>query len=86
MPEYHRDMSGPLNDELPKRLPWLFEELGFRTTFHDYSYKAMGSSAVELESASLRVRFTNDRGRVALEVASLAEHDRWMELGYLGIP
>jgi hypothetical protein len=84
--DYHRDMSGPLKEELPRRLPWLFDELGFQTTFHDYSYKAMGSSVVELESNSLRVRFKNDRGSISIDVASLSEPSGGWNWASSGLP
>lgn len=76
-------MRGALKEELRNRLPWLFDDLGFHVATHDFSYKAMGSSCVVLESTSLRVRFVNDRGSIYVEVAPLAEPERWMELGFV---
>jgi hypothetical protein len=70
----------PLKEEVTNRLPWLLQDLGFRITFHDYSYKAMGSSVVELQSDSLRLRFVRDRGPVYVEVAPLSDPERWLEL------
>jgi hypothetical protein len=77
------DSGHPLKEQLAGRLPWLFQELGFRIVDHGYSHKAMGSSMVELESDTLRVRFNNDRGGISVDVASLAEPEHWMELGFL---
>jgi hypothetical protein len=71
---------GPLKEEVTNRLPWLLRDLGFYVTFHDYSYKEMGGSVVELESDSLRLRFVRDRGPIYVEVASLSEPERWFEL------
>jgi hypothetical protein len=76
-------MRGALKEELTSRFPWLFDDLGFRISEHDYSYKAMGSSFAVLESGSLRVKFVNERGVIGVEVASLLEPERWMELGFL---
>jgi hypothetical protein len=76
-------MTGPLNEELQNRLPWLFHDLGLRITHHEYSHKQMGNSVVELESDSLRIRFIRDRSRIQVELASLSEPERWMDLGFL---
>lgn len=75
-------MAGPLKDEIQTRFPWLQEDLGFRITRYDYSPRAFGNSTVELQSESLRIRFMRERG-ISVQVASLAEPDRWMELGFL---
>jgi hypothetical protein len=76
-------MRGDLKEELSNRLPWLFDDLGFRIREHDFSYKHMGSLFVVLESGSLRVQFVNDRGSIVVQVASLSEPLRWMDLGFL---
>jgi hypothetical protein len=76
-------MRGPLKEELTNRFPWLFKELGFRVREHDVSYQHMGLSFAALASDSLRVQFVNDRGSIGVEVASLLEPERWMELGFL---
>jgi hypothetical protein len=76
-------MRGALKEELTRRFPWLFEDLGFRVREHDFSYRHMGSSFAVLESDSLRVKFVNDRGSIGVEVAALSEPERWMELGFL---
>ncbi len=73
-------MSGPLKEEVTSRLPWLFQDFGFRITYHDYSYKEMGNSVVELQSDSLRLRFVRNMGPVSVDVASLSEPERWLEL------
>jgi hypothetical protein len=65
------------------RLPWLFQDLGFRVTNHAYSYKHMGDSIAELQSDALRIRFIRDRSTIQVEVASLSDPERWMELGFL---
>src|SRR5580704_17838416 len=75
-------MPGPLKDEVQTRFPWLQEDLGFRVTRYDYSARAFGNSTVELQSESLRIRFMRERG-ISVQVASLAEPEQWMELGFL---
>jgi hypothetical protein len=76
-------MTEPLKVELEKRMPWLFQDLGFRVIYHDYSYKDFGNSVAVLKSDVLLVRFVRDRSRIEVEVASLSEPERWMELGFL---
>ncbi len=76
-------MPGPLKTELEARIPWLFQSLDFHVTCQDYSPKHLGDSVAELQSGKLRLRFTRDRGTIQLEVASLSEPNRWMELGFL---
>lgn len=76
-------MAEPLKDALENRVPWLFQELGFRVTDHDYSYRQMGSSIAELQSDSLRIRFIRDRSVIQVELASHSEPERWLELGFL---
>jgi hypothetical protein len=68
---------------LNSRFPWLFSDLSFRAIANDYSPKLMGSSLAVIESGILRVRFVNERGFFCVEVASLAEPERWMDLGAL---
>jgi hypothetical protein len=76
-------MRGAIREALIERFPWLLEELGFRIKEHDFSYKNMGSSFVVLESDSIRVMFVNDRGGIGVQVASLSDPGRWMDLGFL---
>jgi hypothetical protein len=76
-------MRGALKEEVTNRFPWLFDDLGFHITAHDFSYKAMRSSFVVLESSALRARFENDGRSIHVEIASLAEPERWMEMGLL---
>jgi hypothetical protein len=76
-------MTGPLNEQLQKRLPWLFEELKFRIAYHDDDPKHMGHSVVELNSDSLRVKFVRGMWGIGVEVASLSEPGHWFELGFL---
>jgi hypothetical protein len=76
-------MRGDLKEELTKRFPWLFDDLGFHVTTHNFSYQAMGSSFSVIESDVLRVRFENDRGFLSVEVAAVAEPERWMNLSAL---
>jgi len=76
-------MRGAIREYLLNRLPWLFNDLGFHITAHDYSYKAMGSSFAVLESTALRAKFVYDGSSTYVEVASLSDPDRWMELGFL---
>ena len=74
---------GPLKDAVVSRLPWLLDDLGFRIAHSDYDYKAMGSSTVELESESMRLRFVRDRSFIQTQVAARSRPDGWMELGFL---
>jgi hypothetical protein len=76
-------MTGPLNEQLQNRLPWLFEELKFRVAYQNYDPKHMGQSVVELNSDSLRVRFIRGTLGIGVEVASLSEPEQWFELGFL---
>ena len=76
-------MAGPLKEELENRVPWLFQDLGFRVTYHDYSDTHMGDSVAELQSDSLRIRFIRDKSRIYVELAALSEPERWLELGFL---
>jgi hypothetical protein len=55
-------MAGPLKEELEKRLPWLFEDPGFRVTEHDYAYQQMGNSFARIQSDTLQLIFSRDRG------------------------
>jgi hypothetical protein len=74
---------GPLLPEVKEKLPWLFDELGFILIWHDYGYKSVGNSLVELKSDSLRLRFIRDMGKVFAEVASLAEPEDWHDLSWV---
>jgi len=76
-------MAEPLKETLENRVPWLFQELGFRVTHHDYSYQQMGNSVAELQSDSLRIRFIRDRSIIQVELASLSEPEKWLERGFL---
>jgi hypothetical protein len=74
---------GPLKDELSSRFPCLFSDLGFKAGKNEYSYKLLGSSFGVIESDVLRARFVNEWGFISVEVASLAEPERWMDLSAL---
>ncbi len=76
-------MAGPLYEELEKRLPWLFQDLGFRVVHHDYSPKQMGDSVAELQSDTLRIRFIRDRGIFVVKLSPPGEPPQWMEAGFL---
>lgn len=76
-------MTGPLRDEVIARLPWLVQDFGCRITNHDYSYKHMGDSFVELESDSIHLKFVRDRSSISLSVASPSEPQRWFDAGFL---
>jgi hypothetical protein len=76
-------MTGPLRDEVNARLPWLAQNFGFRITNHDYSYKHMGDSFVDLRSDSVHLRFVRDRSSIGLRLASPKEPERWFEAGFL---
>lgn len=76
-------MAGPLKEQIQDRLPWLFQDLGFRVTRSDYWPKHMGDSLVEIQSDSLRLRFVRDRSVIQLELASLSEPDQWLDCGFL---
>src|ERR1035438_9697737 len=71
--------KSPFVEKIEETLPWLFEDLGFRLTFSEYYYKAMGSAIVDLDSdiVPLRLRFLNDRQFVSAQVAPLAEPEAW---------
>lgn len=76
-------MTGPLKEQIENRLPWLFQDLGFRVTYSDYSPKYFGDSLVVIQSDSLRLRFVREKSMIGLALASLSEPDQWMELGFL---
>jgi hypothetical protein len=76
-------MTGPLRDEVNNRLAWLAADFGFTVANHDFSYKHMGDSFVELRSDSIHLKFVRDRSSIGLHVASPAEPERWFEAGFL---
>lgn len=76
-------MTGPLIEQIENRLPWLFQDLGFRVTRSEYAPKHMGDSLVEIQSDSVRLRFVRDRSVIQLALASLSEPDQWLDLGFL---
>lgn len=79
-PETDQSFSGPLAPIIAERLPWLFEELGFRLTYSDYDAAHFGDSTVILNSDRIRLRFVRDRGQVMLDLATVAESERWFNL------
>ena len=78
--ETDRSFSGPLKPVLAERLPWLFEDLGFRITYSDYSPASFGDSLVILDSDSIRLRFVRDRSQVMLDLAPRAQSEVWFDL------
>jgi hypothetical protein len=74
------NLSVPLKPLLVERLPWLFEDLGFRLTHSDYDPAHFGNSIAILDSEALRLGFVRDRGQVMLDVAALAEPEGWYGL------
>ena len=54
-------MPNPIKDELVGTQAWILDA-GFRIVRYNYSYKAMGSSDVELQSEAFRMHWVRDRG------------------------
>lgn len=75
---------GPLKDAVCEKFPWLMSEFGFRVTRFHYDPGHMGSSFVEMESDSMRLRFVRDRGPVWIEVGARGS-DRRFDLGQLWV-
>src|SRR4051812_32084875 len=75
-----RKLGVPLKPLVTERMPWLFEELGFRITYSDYDPMHFGDSDLILDSNNLRLRFTRDKGQVFLSLASRAEPEVWFGL------
>ena len=69
------NLGVPLKPLLAEKLPWLFEELGFRVTYSDYCPAQFGDSTVILDSACVRLRFVRDRGQIMIAFANLSEPD-----------
>lgn len=78
--ETDRSFSGPLKPVLADRLPWLFEDLGFRITYSEYDPASFGNSLVILDSDRIRLRFVRDRSQVMLDVAANSEPEKWFGL------
>jgi hypothetical protein len=70
-----------LKDEVTARLPWLFDDLGFRITL-ERETSGIGSSIVELRSESMHLRFLRG-SHLALSVASPEEPSHWLDLDSL---
>jgi hypothetical protein len=77
------NLSVPLKPLLAERLPWLFEDLGFRVAYSDYDPAHFGDSMVILNAERIRLRFVRDRGQVMLDVATRAEPEEWFSFGCL---
>jgi len=75
--EFDGSFSVPLQPLLTERLPWLFEDLGFRVTYSEYDPAHFGDSIAILDSDALRLRFVRDRGQVMLDVATPAKPEVW---------
>ncbi|MBS1912771.1 MAG: hypothetical protein JST22_12355 [Bacteroidetes bacterium] len=72
-----------LKQEVAERLPWLFQEFGFRVVKERFDPEIFGNSYVTLESRSLRVRFVRDRGQIFADVASLSEPEAWWHMEHV---
>jgi HAMP domain-containing protein len=71
---------GPLKPLIEEKFPWLFEELGFRPIAWSYNPKVLGDSTLTLESDTIRLRFTRDRGEIRADLASIHEPETWWNL------
>ena len=71
---------GPLKPLVEEEFPWLFEELGFRSVAWSYDPKSFGNSMLTVESDTLRLRFTRDRGEIRADLASIHERETWWNL------
>jgi hypothetical protein len=71
---------GPLKPLIEEKFPWLFEELGFRAVAWSYNPKVFGDSTLTLESDTVRLRFTRDRGEIRADLASISEPETWWGL------
>ena len=78
--ETDQSFSGPLQPVLAERLPWLFEDRGFRITYSEYAPASFGDSLVILDSDSIRLRFVRDRSQVMLDLAARSEPEEWLGL------
>ena len=74
------NLSLPLERLVTERLPWLFQELGFRVTSSTFDPRSFGDSIVILESDNLRLRFERDRGQVIVYLAAGSEPQKWFSL------
>ena len=81
--ETDTSFSGPLKPVLEERLPWLFDEFGFRVVSNEYYPEAFGNSVVMLQSGALRLRFTADRRQIFASLAPLPEPECWCGLATL---
>jgi hypothetical protein len=70
----------PLKELIEEKFPWLSEELGFRPVAWSYNPKVYWDSVVTLESNTLRLRFTRDRGDIRADLASISEPETWWNL------
>ena len=77
------NLNVPLKEQVIEKLPWLFEDLGFRVTWQEYSPKAFGDSLVELQYETLRLRFIRERGQIHAKLAPLSAPEEWWELSFL---
>ena len=71
-----------LSDEVARKLPYLFQELGFRQTWHeDYPYNRAG--VVDLRSDGIGLRFERDGLAICVQVAAPSEPDEWLGLSWV---
>ena len=61
-------------------MPWLFDDLGFRITYTEYSHAHFGNSLVILVSGGIRLQFVRDRSQVLLYVGARSESEEWFSL------
>ena len=72
---------GPLKDQMLARMPWLFDQLGFRVTASSFSANEMGASHVEMENDSLRLKFEYDGLGYIPYVAPHSDAQAWIDVG-----
>lgn len=72
-----------LKDQLEEKLPWLFSELGFRTTSYSYDPASFGNSIAILDSESFRLKFVRDKGLMIVFVAPVSAPEQWWEFRFV---
>lgn len=78
--ETDSNLSTPLSELVTEKLPWLFREFGFRVVSSGFEPAHFGDSHVILQSDTLRLRFTRDRGQVLIDVGVTSEPEHWWGL------
>jgi hypothetical protein len=73
-------LMGPLAEQLRVEAPWLFDELGFKIAASDFMPRHMGDSLTILDSGTLLLQFTRDKGQVFAGMAHPSERQNWWPL------